>query len=88
MQFEFTKQFEKGLDSITDAFLINKIDEIINTVISADKLSNIPNIKKLKGYKTYYRIRVGDYRIGLRYYNDIVCFVIIEHRKDIYKRFP
>jgi len=88
MQLEFTKQFEKELDSITDAFLTRKIDETINTVISADKLSNIPNIKKLKGYKTYYRIRIGDYRIGLRYYNDIVCFVVIEHRKDIYKNFP
>jgi mRNA interferase RelE/StbE len=46
------------------------------------------NIKKLAGFDMYYRIRVGDYRIGVKLEKDIVYFVVVEHRKDVYKTFP
>jgi len=46
------------------------------------------NLKKLKGFKTAYRIRVGDYRIGLFISNDTVEFARVVHQKDIYKVFP
>jgi len=36
----------------------------------------------------YYRIRVGDYRIGVKLEKDIIYFVVVEHRKDVYKTFP
>jgi len=46
------------------------------------------NIKELKGYSTYYRIRISDYRIGIRLENWIIIMERILHRKDIYKKFP
>ncbi|MCF8308850.1 MAG: type II toxin-antitoxin system RelE/ParE family toxin [Bacteroidales bacterium] len=48
----------------------------------------MPNLKKLKGYKDYYRIRLSDYRIGIQIKDDTVFFVVFGHRKDIYKKFP
>jgi len=48
----------------------------------------IPNVKKLKGADSYYRIRVGDYRIGFKYENGKIVFYRVLHRKQIYKRFP
>jgi mRNA interferase RelE/StbE len=36
----------------------------------------------------YYRIRLGDYRVGLKIENNTVCFVRFLHRKDIYRYFP
>lgn len=51
-------------------------------------LHQIPNIGKLKGYSNYYKIRIGDYRIGLKFINDTLTFERILHRKDIYKVFP
>lgn len=88
MQIKFTKQFEKQLDKITDKALHTKIAQSVSSVITAPQIGNIPNIKKLKGHQTSYRIRVGDYRIGLRIESDLVIFVVVEHRKDIYKKFP
>jgi len=88
MQVAFTKQFEKQFDKTTDPFLKNEITNLVNKTISASRISDIPNIKKLKGYKTAYRVRIGDYRIGLLIENGIVVFVVIGHRKDIYKIFP
>ena len=35
-----------------------------------------------------YRLKLGDYRIGLALENDIVVFVRFLDRKDIHKYFP
>lgn len=42
----------------------------------------------LKANKPFYRIRVGDYRIGFMLDNDILVFMRVLHRKDIYRYFP
>ena len=45
---------------------------------------------KLQGYESYYRIRVGDYRIGLRLDVDRrrIEFRRVLHRSQIYRSFP
>lgn len=46
--------------------------------------------EKLKGYKDKFKIRYGDYRIGItinKKSNEII-FERVAHRKDIYKLFP
>jgi len=48
----------------------------------------VKNIKKLTGFESHYRIRLVDYRIGVKLEDDVLNFVIFEHRKDIYKIFP
>jgi mRNA interferase RelE/StbE len=48
----------------------------------------ITNIKKLQGYDNAYRIRVGDYRIGLIFDGEIILFQRVLHRKEIYRYFP
>jgi len=45
-------------------------------------------IKPIKGFKKYYRIRLGDYRIGFKKENNSIIFMRVKHRKDIYKHFP
>lgn len=43
---------------------------------------------KLEGYKIAYRIKLGDYRIGVFIEDETIEFVRFVHRKDIYKKFP
>lgn len=85
---EFTERFLKDLDKLNQASIKKDISDIIEQVEKANFLSEIKNIKKLKGHQTAYRIRIGDYRIGLFVENNIVEFVRVIHRKDIYKVFP
>lgn len=85
---EFTGRFLKDLDKLNQASIEKDISDIIEQVEKANFLSEIKNIKKLKGHQTAYRIRIGDYRIGLFVENNIVEFVRVIHRKDIYKVFP
>ena len=89
MKVEFDKSFEKSLDRIRNKALYPRIERIIKEFESADSIINVPNIKKLSGFSNYYRIRLGDYRIGLELMDEnIIRFIVIAHRKEIYRFFP
>ena len=46
------------------------------------------NIKTIKGFKNFYRIKLKDYRIGFKKENSKIIFIRVKHRKDIYRYFP
>jgi mRNA interferase RelE/StbE len=85
---KFTLLFNKDLSGIRDVKLIQSIEDAIDNVKQVASSTEIINLKKLKGYKKYYRIRIGDYRIGLFIEKNTVEFSRFLHRKDIYKYFP
>jgi len=90
MKVEFKRSFKEDLKKIKDKKILQKVKELINEIEKVRNLSNIQNIniKKIKGYEDFYRIRIGNYRIGIKIEGDKVIFVRILHRKDIYKYFP
>ena len=65
-----------------------EVEQVIKTVKKVATMKDIPRLKKMKGYKIDYRIRVGKYRIGIEIEGDLVTFVAFGHRKDFYKHFP
>jgi len=80
--------FEKDADKIKDKNLLFAIADCIESIGKANSIRSIKNIKKLKGSGYFYRIRIGDYRIGLEIKNETADLIRILHRKDIYKFFP
>ncbi len=49
----------------------------------------ISNIKKMKGKMfNAYRIKIGNYRIGIFYVDGMIELTRFMHRKDIYRYFP
>lgn len=88
MKVAFKSSFLKQLQKLKDSALKDAIYKAILSAENASTIEAIPKIKKLSGYTSYYRIRVGDYRIGLCVADDILYFVSFDHRKDIYKHFP
>ena len=85
---KFTGRFSKDLDKITQVSIKKNVAEIILEIEAANNFSEIKNLKKLKGHSNAYRVRSGNYRIGLFIENGIVEFVRIVDRKAIYKVFP
>ena len=65
MKVEFDKSFYKGLTKIKDITILENVKKIILQVENSPNIQHIANIKKMVGYKYFYRIRFGDYRIGL-----------------------
>lgn len=87
MKTLFLSQFEKDIDKIRMQSTKDDIADAVEQVEQADGSSSVVNLKKLKGFKTAYRIRVGDYRIGLFISDDTVEFARVVHQEDIYKVF-
>ena len=89
MIIEFDKSFEKSLVKIRNKSLFSRIEKIIVEFENTKSLTDLTNIKKLIGFKNYYRLRIGEYRLGFERINEnTLRFIIIAHRKDIYKLFP
>ncbi len=89
MNVEFTKRFRKEFRQFANTGnLAGLINNAIENVLNAKTISEINNLKKMAGYKNYFRIRIGSYRIGVKIENSTVIFSVFDHRKDIYKRFP
>lgn len=88
MIFQIDKSFEKDVRKQKDSSLNKKLALLLSKIESAEELEQIPHLKKLSGYQDYYRIRLGDYRIGLELAEGVVTLIRCLHRKDIYKYFP
>lgn len=88
MKILFDKSFLRDIQKISDEKLKSKVIETLDSIERANSLSEIPNLRKMKGHATACRIRVGDYRIGLYKENDSIKLIRFMNRKDIYKYFP
>lgn len=88
MKVEFRRSFVKDLEKITDHRLRQRVREVILAVEEAKAMAEVSHVRKLRDGEIYYRIRVGDYRIGVVWDGETVVFVRFLHRKDIYRYFP
>jgi len=47
-----------------------------------------PKIEGMVNYPSFYKIRFGVYRVGLKKENDSIVFIRALHRREIYRYFP
>ena len=88
MKVEFRSSFTRDLKKVSENKVRQRVRQAIEQVETADQLAEIAQLKKLSGEGSYYRIRIGDYRIGLKVEQETVIFVRCLPRRDIYRRFP
>ncbi len=89
MKFRIDKSFDRDIDAIRDKKLLRKIQAFISTIENVDTLQEIPHVRKIEGYKSFYRIKIGDHRLGMEAIsNKEVVLLRFLHRKDIYRYFP
>ena len=88
MKVDFKRSFIRDLKRVKEMPIKHLVGETIELVERAQHTQEIKNIKKLRASESHYRIRIGDYRIGLLLEDDTFIFVRFLHRKDLYKYFP
>lgn len=88
MRISFTRNFNKELQAVRDKRLAEAVQQIIIEIEKAKTPLDIRSIKKLKGHRSAYRVRYGNYRIGLFIQNNEALLAAIGDRKNIYSRFP
>ena len=87
MKVRFKASFASDLRALKDKSLLDRVKALIAAVESAETLLEIPNLKKLRG-GAYYRVRLGDYRVGLVADGNAIVFVRVLHRREVYRYFP
>ncbi len=89
MKVSFKKTFIKDFENLPSG-IKEKVKEICLFIFP--KIKNLTetdcDLKKIKGFEEYYRIRVGNHRIGFKKQGSEVIFMRVLHRKDIYRYFP
>ncbi|MCK5232187.1 MAG: type II toxin-antitoxin system RelE/ParE family toxin [Desulfobulbaceae bacterium] len=89
METKYRKIFLKDLKRLKNLPISGHVYKLAFKIIpEADSIMNVSNIKSMKGYTNRYRIRIGNYRIGIEVHNDIVDIMRVLHRKEFYRYFP
>jgi len=85
----YKKTFLKDLVKLPSYYREQVEKLVFEEVPKLNDISEIQNRKKMKGYQGYYRIRIGDYRVGYKVEEeDRVIFYRVKSRSDIYRVFP
>ncbi len=88
MNARFKASFGKDLKNIKNPDVLARIKDAIEGVEAAQTLQDVAGLKKLKGGGNTFRLRIGEFRIGILLEKDSVVFVRCLNRKEIYRYFP
>jgi len=86
---EYKKSFLKELASLPKEIQA-KVEKVVFEELTCENPFELGYIEQMKGYPGKYKIRIGQYRIGISVDQRkklIVCNRVA-HRKDIYRLFP
>ena len=88
-EVDYTKRFLKELSNLP-VNIQTRIEVIVFEELRTENPFALGYIEKMKGYEDKYKIRIGDYRIGITIkaqQKRITC-QRVAHRKEIYRVFP
>ncbi len=88
MKTDYRKRFLKELSKIPSETRSRIEDFVFEKLPKVNSIFELGIVEQMRGYPTYYKVRFGSYRIGLRMENDKVILERALHRKDIYRHFP
>ena len=88
-EVEYTKKFLKELADLPQDVQA-RIEPIVFQELESENPFDLGYLQKMKGYDDKYKIRVGDYRIGISVDKETQTLICqrVAHRKDIYRTFP
>ncbi|MDY0781317.1 type II toxin-antitoxin system RelE family toxin [Tenacibaculum sp. IB213877] len=88
MNVIYLESLAKDLKKVKDKKLLTSLKELFLKLEETEDLFKISGVKKLSGHPDAYRIRVGNYRLGIYYSNNEITIARFVKRNDIYKLFP
>lgn len=88
MEIIVLRSFLNDIKKLSDKKLKDKIKAFLIEIENAENLEELTNIKKMKGFSTAYRCRIGEYRLGFYKDDHKIELARFVKRNDIYKVFP
>lgn len=87
MNVTFRKSFARDIKKIKNARVLKRVQVAVEELETAETLQQVTHLKKMSGGGNFFRIRVGDYRIGIALDEESVYVIRCLHRRDIYRYF-
>lgn len=89
MEVQYRQAFLKDLKQMKSSTSYQRIYDLVFTTLEAiNTLEEISDIKAMRGYAGRYRIRIGDYRMGIEVNEDVIEVMRVLHRREFYRYFP
>lgn len=89
MNIQYRKLFLKDLKNLKGSLIYDRVMQLVFTSLpEANSLKDIAGVTAMKGYPNRYRIRLGNYRIGVEVRGDRVEVIRVLHRGQFYRYFP
>ena len=88
MRVEPNRGFTRDLRRIRSSELRQRVLLKIEELEAASAITEVRGVVKIAGEGSYYRIRIGDYRLGLAMAGDEAILLRFLHRSEIYQFFP
>ena len=88
-KIEYKKRFLKELSKLPEGFQ-SQAEKVVFEDLICENPFDLGYLEKMRGYPGKYKIRIGQYRIGITVDKQKTILVCnrIAHRKDIYRVFP
>ena len=89
MEVQYRKSFLRDLKKLKRQPVYDRIFELAFTTLPrADRLRDVTGVKAMRGYPNRYRIRIGNYRVGIEVHGDNVEVMRVLYRREFYRYFP
>ena len=88
MKVEYRASFVRDLRRVRNTSTKDRVKAIIDHLEASSTITNIPGATSLKAKRDHYRIRIGDYRLGVVIEGERAVLVRFLHRREIYRSFP
>ena len=89
MKVLYRKLFLKDLEKLRKQPIYEEIIELAFTVLpEAKQLRDVSGVKAMRIHPKRYRIRIGNYRIGVEVEGETVEVMRVLHRGEFYRYFP
>jgi mRNA interferase RelE/StbE len=81
LKVDFKKSFLRDLKRIKETHVKDRLRETIESIENAKHFQEISHLSKIKYGDRYYRIRIGDYRLGLILEGDLSSWSVFSTAK-------
>ena len=88
MKLVIRPSYIRDVRRVRDRELQQRILLKIQELQAASSISGVTNTRRLEGPGRHYRIRIGDYRLGIAVDGDMVTLMRFGHRREFYRQFP
>lgn len=87
MEIDVQRNFAKDMRRIPKE-IQKEVALVLQSIIAADTIADIPHLKSLRGHQNYFRIKIGQYRLGLFFDSEKFFIEAFGVRGDFYKKYP